>query len=108
MRKALALMAVVALAIVLMACDAAVAGRGKQQRGGTRDRLRDCAVARLTQCLRPCADLTRDQKRDQDRDQDRLCDCGNCVDENGDGVCDNCDCPGAPQDGTGKQYRGGR
>jgi len=98
----LAVTAVVILAVGLVA----LAGNGKMNRkqNGTR------------QCAGIC---------DQDRQQDRLCDCGNFVDEDGDGVCDNCDgqCnPDAPdddgdgipngqdddysppQDGTGRQH----
>ncbi|MBL7140572.1 MAG: hypothetical protein ISS74_06650 [Planctomycetes bacterium] len=113
MRRLLIIAGVVGLVLVLALGPMALAG--KQKRGGDRDRIRDCAQV-VSPRLTPCADQQRDKDRDQDRDgdqqqdrdRDRLCDCGNYVDMDGDGFCDNCDCPGMPQDGTGRQYRGGR
>jgi len=113
MRRLLILSVVVGLVLVMAFGTDVLAG--KRKRGGDRDRIRDCAHA-VCPCLVPCADQQRDQQRDQDRDgeqqqdrdRDRLCDCGQFIDMDGDGFCDNCDCPGMPQDGTGRQYRGGR
>lgn len=81
--------------------------------GETAKRSPQCGQFCSVPGIQACADRTRDQSRDhdpdpqQDRDRDRICDCDNYADEDGDGFCDNCDCPGAPQDGTGKQHRGG-
>ena len=119
MRRILTVAGLLVLVAVFAVGTVALAGKDRtrtRKGGGTRDRIRDCAELRLCETMLPCADQKRDQKRDQDRDgdqiqdrdRDRLCDCGNYVDADGDGYCDNCDCPGAPQDGTGKQYRGGR
>ena len=120
MRRVLTVVGIVGLVAVFAVGTMVLAGKTrtrKGQGGGTRDRIRDCAQVRLCEHLRACADQERDQKRDQDRDgdqkqdrdRDRICDCGNFADMDGDGFCDNCDCPGEPpQDGTGRQYRGGR
>ena len=107
MRRVMTVVGIVALVAVLAVGTVVLAGKS---------RTRDCAEVRLCGQLAPCADRNRDQKRDQDRDgdqkqdrdRDRICDCGNFIDMDGDGFCDNCDCPGMPQDGTGKQHRGGR
>ena len=85
MRRIVTLAALVALVASFAIGTAALAGKGSQDR-----------------------DQTRDGIQQQDRDRDHICDCGNYIDADGDGYCDNCDCPGAPQDGTGNQYRGGR
>ena len=120
MRRVVTVAGIVALVAVLAVGTVALAGKGRTRKGkggGTRDRIRDCAEVRLCEQLAPCADQKRDQDRDQDRDgdrqqdrdRDRICDCGNFTDMDGDGFCDNCDCPGMPQDGTGDQnrHRGG-
>ena len=115
--------------LALLIAAPAFAGKGQMQR--KRDRARSCqAVQGAAAQATPVAGKgTTERKRDRVRQCAGQAACPNFVDEDGDGVCDNCpqcrnpDAPDddgdgipngqdddytPPQDGSGRQHRGGR